>query len=70
MAAIEFVDLEKYNDKLTDSSFISAKIIGDIYNIIVMNKISLNKGTLKPSADFQDEWFNAQVMGYFNNSYL
>lgn len=61
-AAIEFADLQKYNGKPTDSSFTSAKVIGDIYNTIVMSKISPNKGTLKPPADFQDEWFNTQAM--------
>ena len=31
-----------------NSSYTSAKIIGDIYNTLVMAKISENKGLLKP----------------------
>ncbi|SHJ25762.1 Lecithin:cholesterol acyltransferase [Cruoricaptor ignavus] len=60
-AAVEFVDLKKYNGIPTDSSYTSSKIIGDIYNTIVMSKVSANQGTLKPPADFQSEWFKAQA---------
>lgn len=59
-AAVEFADLKKYNGIPTDSSYTSTKIIGDIYNTIVMSKVSANQGTLKPPADFQTEWFKAQ----------
>ncbi|SDE66322.1 hypothetical protein [Riemerella columbipharyngis] len=59
-AAIEFADLKKYNGTPTDSSYTNAKIVGDIYNTIVMSKISSNRGTMKPPADFHNEWFNSQ----------
>lgn len=59
-AAIEFADLKKYNGTPTDISFTSAKIIGDVYNTLIMSKISSNQGTLKPPADFQNEWFKMQ----------
>lgn len=45
-AAVEFADLKKYNGVPTDSSYTSAKIIGDIYNTLVMSRIFSNQGTL------------------------
>ncbi|VDH03264.1 hypothetical protein [Bergeyella zoohelcum] len=60
-AAVEFADLKKYNGILTDSSSTNAKIIGDIYNTLVMGKVSENKGNLMSPADFQNLWFGTQT---------
>lgn len=61
-AAIEYADLKKYDGSLPDSSYTNSKLILDVYNTMVMSRMSANAYIPKTSEAFINEWKAAQEL--------
>ncbi|MDO5616298.1 MAG: T9SS type A sorting domain-containing protein [Cruoricaptor ignavus] len=60
-AAVEFVDLEKFNGSPTDSSYTSARVVKELYNTLIMGRLSETAYFQTTPIDFSSIWYNAQI---------
>ncbi|PIE50921.1 MAG: hypothetical protein CSA38_00865 [Flavobacteriales bacterium] len=61
-AAVEFIDLKKYNGTIPDSSYTSPKILQNIYNTLVMSRLSNATIFEKTPMDFVADWKNEEKL--------
>lgn len=59
-AAIEYANFKKYDGTLPDSSFTSSKLVADVYNTLLMSRLSADAYTPKTSEGFVADWKAAQ----------
>lgn len=59
-AAVEYANLSKYDGTLPDSSLTSSKLVVDIYNTLIMSRLSANAQLIKTTESFTTEWKTAQ----------
>lgn len=55
-AAVEFANLKKYDGSIPDSSYTSSKLVVDVYNTLIMSRLSANAQLNKSTQDFVNEW--------------
>ena len=59
-AAIEFAHFKKYDGTIPDSSYTSSKLVVDVYNTLLMSRLSANSQITKTSEQFTSDWKNEQ----------
>ena len=60
-AAVELINIEKYNGTMPDSSYTSSKAVTDIYNTLALSRLSANAQISKTPVNFINEWKAAQL---------
>ncbi|WP_223605692.1 T9SS type A sorting domain-containing protein [Chryseobacterium sp. OSA05B] len=61
-AAIEFANLKKYDGTMPDSSYTSSKLVADIYNTVLMSRLSANATITHTSDALVSQWKAEQQM--------
>ena len=59
-AGVEFANLKKYDGTIPDSSHTSSKLVLDVYNTLLMSRLSANAHVPKTSEQFSNDWKSEQ----------